>query len=429
MRGKPRTVEFEGVQVAVTSLAVRFGVPLRTLHARIFQMGWSVADAVSKPVTRRRGRSGRTAKDVPRGVPQLKKRADDGSAYVRWKHRGANHVRRLGRYGSKEAAEGYRRFAADWLAGKYEGAAEGEASAGGATVAAVVGRWLSHIEKTHVKDGRQTSAVAMCRSVSLIVNRLFGASSAADFRPEHLREVRNQMVEAGMARVTVNQYTRYAVALFKWAGSMSMVPAAVFEALKLVEPLKPGRTAAPDRERKRPATDAQVEATLPHLCPREPDRGARVAAMIRIQRLAGMRPGEICAMERGEIDTSADVWHYVVGKANKNRHRGKVQDYYLGPRAVAILKPYLDAAPATGSVFGEIAADYARAIRVASVKAGARWSPHQLRHALATAVAERFRSLEHAAAAIGDTAAVASAVYVHIDPKQQVKIEVARAMG
>jgi integrase len=82
-----------------------------------------------------------------------------------------------------------------------------------------------------------------------------------------------------------------------------------------------------------------------------------------------------------------------------------------------------------GPVFDETAAGYARAVTAASRKAGAKWTPHQLRHALATEVAAKFRSLEHAAAAIGDSEAVASAVYIHVDPRERAKIEVARLMG
>ena len=135
-------------------------------------------------------------------------------------------------------------------------------------------------------------------------------------------------------------------------------------------------------------------------------------------------------MRAGEVDRTGDVWRYTVGAANKNRHRGKKQVYYLGPKAVAALRPYLEGVAPADRVFAVGRMAYASAIAQAAVRAKVEpWAPHQLRHALATEVAARFRTLEHAAAAIGDSEAVAAAVYVHVDPRERAKIEVARLMG
>lgn len=430
MRGEPRIVEYKGERISVPDLARRVGIGAKLLHVRIFQMGWPVERAAETPPAPKNRRGGKPAKNAPRPVPALKRRSDNGAAYVRWKMAGVNHVRMLGRHGSAEATAAYRKFAADWVAGKYDVQIEAPAGAArGLLLASLIERWAAHVEKHYTKNGTPTSVVSACAKVSRDLNDLFGTLPAADFLPAHLREVREKWVSDGLARLSVNRYQWCAVKMFKWAASFSLIPAAVYDALKLVEQLRAGRTAAPDRDRKKPATDAQVEATIPHLCPRDPARAARVAAMIRVQRLTGMRPGEICALSKGDIDTAGDVWRYTVGRTNKNLHRGKAQVYYLGPKAVALLKPHLDGAPERGPIFGETPMSYGKCILYASVKAGAKWTPHQLRHALATAVAERFRSLEHAAAAIGDTSAVAEAVYVHVDPQERAKIEIAKAMG
>ncbi|HEY1189560.1 MAG TPA: tyrosine-type recombinase/integrase [Gemmata sp.] len=359
------------------------------------------------------------------------KRHPSGRAYCRWKAQGRTHERYFGRHGTPEAAGLYRQFAQDWSAGKYESPVDADAPAnGGLFVAGLAARWLEHVRGYYTKDGRETGEVAGCVSAVRLVVDLYGESRAAEFDPAALRACRDRLVTRGLTRGTVNSYMSRIVRMFGWAGGQSLIPPTVHAALKLVERLKAGRTAAPDRERKKPATDAQIAATLPFLAPANPVRRSKLSAMVQIQRLAGMRPGEVCAMATADLDTTGDVWRYEVGKANKNRHRGKRQAYFLGPKAVAILRPYLEAAPDRGPIFGEKANNYGQAVFRASVKSGAGpWMPHQLRHALATAVAERFRTLEHAAAAIGDTAAVASAVYVHVDPQERAKIEVARAMG
>ncbi len=52
-----------------------------------------------------------------------------------------------------------------------------------------------------------------------------------------------------------------------------------------------------------PVEDSTVEATLPYL-------SAVVADMIRLQRLTGMRPGEVCAVRPCDVDRSEEVWTY-----------------------------------------------------------------------------------------------------------------------
>jgi hypothetical protein len=60
------------------------------------------------------------------------------------------------------------------------------------------------------------------------------------------------------------------------------------------------------------------------------------------------------------------------------------------------------------------------ACRAAKVPA---WSPHSLRHSLASEVARRSGSVEVAAAAIGDAPDTARRVYVHTDPAERVRRE------
>jgi integrase len=63
--------------------------------------------------------------------------------------------------------------------------------------------------------------------------------------------------------------------------------------------------------------------------------------MIQLQRCTGMRPNEVVAMRPCDIDRSGDVWNYEPA-SHKNQWRGHVRQIPLGPRAQAIVAPFLD---------------------------------------------------------------------------------------
>ncbi|MCU0874567.1 MAG: hypothetical protein MUE50_19720 [Pirellulaceae bacterium] len=66
--------------------------------------------------------------------------------------------------------------------------------------------------------------------------------------------------------------------------------------------------------------------------------------MIRIQRLIGCRPGELCRMRWDEISrhpgadgNRSSRWHWRPSK-HKTKHRGKGKLYVIGPRAQHMLE-------------------------------------------------------------------------------------------
>lgn len=76
-----------------------------------------------------------------------------------------------------------------------------------------------------------------------------------------------------------------------------------YNSLNTVEPLRVGRTKAPELPEVKPVENAVVEATLPHL----PEI---VADMVRFQRLTGTRPGEVCGLRPADIDRTEEVWKW-----------------------------------------------------------------------------------------------------------------------
>ena len=63
--------------------------------------------------------------------------------------------------------------------------------------------------------------------------------------------------------------------------------------------------------------------------------------MVRVQRLTGARPGEICVMRAADIDCSGEIWVYQP-IVHKTEHHGIDRVIAIGPRAQVILSKYMD---------------------------------------------------------------------------------------
>jgi integrase len=64
--------------------------------------------------------------------------------------------------------------------------------------------------------------------------------------------------------------------------------------------------------------------------------------MVQVQALCGARPGEIVQIRTGDLDRSAAVWTFTP-RRHKTQGRGKRRTIALGPRAQAVLPPWLKA--------------------------------------------------------------------------------------
>jgi integrase len=87
---------------------------------------------------------------------------------------------------------------------------------------------------------------------------------------------------------------------------------------------------------------ALVEATLPHL-------NRQLHALVSLQRLTGARSGELVIMRPCDIDRSRSPWVYRPHK-HKTQYHGHAREIILGPRAQALLEPFLDR-PAAAYMF------------------------------------------------------------------------------
>ncbi len=201
------------------------------------------------------------------------------------------------------------------------------------TVDELVLAYLTHAKAYYVKDGKPTSEIADLRSALRPLVKLFGRLRVRDFGPIKLKTVREAMLELGWARGTINDQVHRLRRMFRWGTENELVPPEIMHGLDSVATLKAGRTTARDCPPVLPVDDQTVAATLPHLPP-------IVADMVRLQRLTGMRPQEVCLMRPGDIDRSGPEWCYRPAR-HKTQHRGRDRVIYIGPQGQAVLAPYL----------------------------------------------------------------------------------------
>jgi integrase len=243
------------------------------------------------------------------------------------------------------------------------------------------------------------------------------------------------------------------VRIFKWAVENEMVPANVHHGLKAIAGLKKGRTEAKELEPVKPVPEAYVEAVLPFV-------SRQVWAMTQLQRLTGMRPGEVCQMRTMDIDRSGKVWIYTP-ESHKTEHHGRKREIPLGPRAQEILGPWLRADPTAylfspreakeehlkerrrkratrmtpsqrartrkadpKKVSGEVyeTRSYYHAIRNACPKAGVpNWHPNQLRHNAATWLRKEF-GLDVARVILGHGSSAVTEIYAQVDQERAISV-------
>jgi integrase len=188
--------------------------------------------------------------------------------------------------------------------------------------------------------------------------------------------------------------------------------------------------------------------------------------MVLIQELAGMRPQDIRNLRTCDLDMTSDVWIYTPW-THKTEHHGHVRRIAIGPRAQAILRPFLKPDEPAAYVFSpkeslalfhaeratrrktrrtpsELKRQrnphpkrrvndrysktaYETAVAKACMKAGVpRWCPNRLRHNCATRV-RRLYGLDAAAAVLGHRLGTVTEVYAEADLRQA--IEVMREIG
>ena len=260
------------------------------------------------------------------------------------------HDHYLGIYGSKISRLEYDRLVGQWIANGRRSPTVA-ATVPDLTIVELTAAYMQHAA-TYYRDadGNPTSELSALKLPLGVLVRLYGRTPAAAFGPLAMEAVRNEMIAKGWGRASINAHVGRLRRMFKWAVARELLPVTVHQSLTTVAGLRAGRTAARETGAIKPVPEAAVEATLPFLSP-------TVAAMVRVQLLTGARPGEVCSMRTGDLDRSGDVWRYRPAK-HKTQHHGHSREIQIGPKAQAVLIPFLRTDP-TAFLFSPAEADAA----------------------------------------------------------------------
>lgn len=367
-----------------------------------------------------------------------------------------------GKYGSVESRAAYARVLAEYAAG---GGGKPRLKHERLTVTELIAAyWKQHVITYYRNpDGTPSKEQAGIKAALTDLRAIYGLTDAADFGPLALKAVRERMIERGLSRPTINKNMGKVKRAFAWAVSNEMIPATVLHGLASVRGLRKGRSRARETEGVKPVPDSIVDATLPHLQP-------TVRAMVELQRLTGMRSGELVIMRPCDLDTSGKIWCFTPTH-HKTSWRGHERPIYLGPQAQDIIRPFLrreltafmfspreaeaarravqhaarrtplnagnrpgtnrKAAPRKVKGARYTPQSYGKSIQAACDKAFPvpaglddgqvkawrkehRWFPHQLRHAAATRIRKEF-GIEAARVVLGHTSAAVTEIYAEID--------------
>jgi len=224
----------------------------------------------------------------------------------------------------------------------------------GLTVMGLIRLYWEHVVVYYRRpDGTESAEVDAVRQAVKPLARLFSNFPAGAIGPRRFKAVRDAMVAQGWCRATVNQQAGRVKRMYKWAVENELVAPGVYHGLQAVTGLKLGRTPAPEGEPVKPVPKELIDATLPRV-------SAQVAAMIRVQLLTGMRPGEVVIMRTADVaDRDGAVWAYKPTH-HKTAHHGQKRTVFIGPQAQAVIKPYLDDAAPERFLFSAADADRAR---------------------------------------------------------------------
>jgi len=262
----------------------------------------------------------------------------------------------LGKYGTPESREAYDRNVNEWLA-QGRTLVDEAGTAGTAdtriTVAEVLAAFMEDAQAVYKPTGGATVASEMhaYRQAVRIVRDLYASLPAAEFSPKKLLACREAMISAGWCRSNINRQCSRIKSLFGWAVAREMIPGEVTWALAAVKGIRKGSGNVRESKKVRPVPDAFVDAV-------EPFVSAQVWAMIQLQRMTGMRPGEVCILRASDIDMTGRVWLYNPSH-HKTEHHDIDRAIAIGPRAQEIIRPYLTMKP-TAYLFSPAAAERER---------------------------------------------------------------------
>ena len=196
-----------------------------------------------------------------KGVPGYLHHKSSGRAFV--KINGTNIY--LGRYNTKESRLEYDRIIQDWLSSgrQFSGTTNYNEPV---TVDGLCATYLKHARSYYRKNGKETAEVFKLEIACRLLHEHCGKIHAADFNRSHFKTIRQNAIELGWKRRTVNERMGHIKRVFKWAAQEDIILSSVYQDLLVVGGLKKGRSPCPESERILPVPYEIVEKTFP-FCP------------------------------------------------------------------------------------------------------------------------------------------------------------------
>ncbi|MBL8736220.1 MAG: site-specific integrase [Planctomycetes bacterium] len=360
----------------------------------------------------------------------------------------------LGVWGTAESHERYAALVKKWLAdGKQPQRRAPTVVQAVLTLRSLFDQFLAHADASgrYWKNGAPTTQRAQFDWVGDSLAATLGTLPVARLTEAGLMAWRDVLEQNRQrTRSGINRLVAAALQVLRWGRSRGLVPKPVWADVSVIEPLKRGEVGdRPEKGRPRRAVTAEeAERVAAKAC-------RQVGAMIRLQALCGMRPGEVCCMRWVDIDKApilgdkTGCWTYIVPNG-KTSHHGHVTRYLLPVVAQKILLQF-PALP-LAYIFSPAAAmeerrnrlragrqskltpshrerdaeanrdyatrwglnEYRHAVDRACALAGvARFTPHELRHGFVTWAANTL-SLTAAAAAANHRNLTTTQGYVHV---------------
>ena len=276
-------------------------------------------------------------------------------------------------------------------------------------------------------DGRQTGEAANVADALRHAIAMSSDMPIDQVSATWLRLIRERLIDSGLARKTINSRINRLRRVWRWAVENELVSETALMRMKALSPLMRGRSAARESPGIKPVSETVVEATANEL--RDP-----LGDMVRLQWHTGMRCDELLSITPGEIDKTQNTWLYRPIH-HKTEHHGHERVIPLGPRAQAVLGPWLSERVCEPFLFPSLAAErpvfqhkngrwtvnsYRQAIHRAATRAGVeKWTPLQLRHSAATRI-RAMVGIEAARAVLGHKDTATTEIYAERDVQMAV---------